>query len=142
MSNEQLPTNSATPPATSPDKSTIYSLSLPTSNELTRPSSPNLPGWDPNSLTAIRRTNDLQPILMAVFQYVLENVQRTQCLLVNNIQELIAVTPKLAKQLNDLSNTLMNQWFTLREMEAILDRASHMTWTNRYFVTLAIVNCY
>lgn len=61
-------------------------------------------------------------------------------LMIQDVEALLDLGPKLVSQLSNWANDMRNRCFSPVEVVEILDKAGKMM--NRYFVTLAIVNCY
>ena len=142
-----IPLQSTTP------ESQIYNLPSPTSNELTRPSSPftsmledsmrrtpAIPTMTLEDMIATRRMRNQQLIPMALFYAILANMRRAHELMIQDTNAILELGPQIAAQLSDWVNDMREHRFTPAETADILERAGKMT--NGYFVTLAIVKRY
>ena len=75
-----------------------------------------------------------------LFHAILANMRRTHELMIQDVEALLDLGPKLVSQLSNWANDMREHRFSPAEVVELLDKAGKMT--NRYFMTLAIVNRY
>ena len=147
--NNSLPSLSIPSQSTTPE-SQIYNLPSPTSNKLTRLSSPftsmledsmrrtpAIPTMTLEDMIATRRMHNQQLILMALFYAILVNMRRVHELMIQDANAILELGPQIVTQLSDWANDMREHRFTPAETADILERAGKMT--NGYFTTLAML---